>query len=223
MRTCLQGRYAAGLDVGCGTGHSTRALRAYCDRVTGIDPSEAMLSRAPVTAGIDYLPFDGRRFPFPAGSFDVITFAGSLFYAKSPQLLREVERVGRAGGVVVVYDYLTPSAELAERLLGIRAPATDVPAYDHTVTFDDLHPTVLRHRESQSGRMKVSMGPGELANLLLSERPLRDVLRSAYGAADLPSRVESALHAALPEGAQTVDAVFRVFTAVYFIGTRNKR
>ncbi|MBB4078421.1 SAM-dependent methyltransferase [Lewinella aquimaris] len=220
---CLEGRYASGLDIGCGTGHSTRALREYCDRVTGIDPSAAMLARVPTSEGIDYRLFDGRRLPFPAGSFDVLTFAGSLFYGKSQQLLEEVERVGRLGGAVVVYDFLTPSAELADRLLGVRVPATDSAGYDHTVTFDNLQPVVLRHRESRCDLITVSMKPGELAEMLLSERPLRTALRTAYGATDLPAQLESAIRNALPGAAKTVNAAFQVFTALYLIGAPYKR
>lgn len=42
----LQRRYQNGLDVGCGAGLSTRALRQVCDRVTGTDISEEMVRAA---------------------------------------------------------------------------------------------------------------------------------------------------------------------------------
>src|SRR4051794_15223142 len=42
----MEDKVTDALDVGCGAGASTAALAAYARAVTGVDPSEAMLSRA---------------------------------------------------------------------------------------------------------------------------------------------------------------------------------
>lgn len=51
--------FQTGLDVGCGTGHSTLALRRHCAHVIGLDPSQAMLDAAQAHAGITYRPATG--------------------------------------------------------------------------------------------------------------------------------------------------------------------
>ena len=97
--------FQKGLDIGCGTGRSTTALLPYCKKIVGIDPSKEMLSNATPHPSISYNCFDGANLPFRENQFDLITFAGSLFYAKSQRLLNEVIRVSKLGTRVLVYDF----------------------------------------------------------------------------------------------------------------------
>lgn len=70
-----------GLDVGCGTGYSAGALAKYCTHIYGIDPSQSMLEEARPHEKITYRQGRGQDLPLPDKSIDVVTFAGSLFYA----------------------------------------------------------------------------------------------------------------------------------------------
>jgi ubiquinone/menaquinone biosynthesis C-methylase UbiE len=88
------------LDVGCGNGfiahHLTGLLNA---NVTGIDVSET------TSAQIKYLMFDGLHFPLPANSFDALLLCYVLHHAASmDQLLAEIRRVLREGGLAIIYE-----------------------------------------------------------------------------------------------------------------------
>ena len=89
------------LDVGCGDGRLGKILQEQCPgvTVTGID----VLVR-PQTA-IPVQPFDGRKIPFEAGSFDVVLFVDVLHHTTDPMvLLSESVRVARRG--VLIKDHL---------------------------------------------------------------------------------------------------------------------
>ena len=77
-------KFERGLDVGCGTGQSAIALKHFCSEVMGIDPSEQMISKAIQTKGIQYKSYDLFDLTEDHSPFDIITFAGSLFYTKIP-------------------------------------------------------------------------------------------------------------------------------------------
>ena len=88
------------LDVGCGEGfvahHLTALLRT---NVIGIDLASS------ADAPIEYLSYDGKRFPVKDQSFDGVLLAYVLHHAQDAQLvLSEARRVLRTGGVVIVYE-----------------------------------------------------------------------------------------------------------------------
>ncbi|MGB3801911.1 MAG: class I SAM-dependent methyltransferase [Lewinella sp.] len=85
-------RFRRGLDVGCGTGHSARALREYCREVVGVDSSRTMLRRANPTPGITYLQCAPNQWPVSRSSMDLITLAGSLFYLEKEWVIKEINR-----------------------------------------------------------------------------------------------------------------------------------
>jgi SAM-dependent methyltransferase len=91
---------AALLDIGCGTGWFGHRLRQRGLRVTGVDPSGAMLARArsrlPVVRGI------ASRLPFADRSFDSAYMIAVLDFVPDPvAVLREARRVVR-GRVAVI-------------------------------------------------------------------------------------------------------------------------
>jgi ubiquinone/menaquinone biosynthesis C-methylase UbiE len=100
------------LDVACGSGSITRMMARIVGShlVTGVDASEDRLAYARLQAGYDRLDVDFKRgsaeeLPFPDGHFDY-THARFLFqYLEQPEkVLREMVRVTRPGGRVVVAD-----------------------------------------------------------------------------------------------------------------------
>jgi ubiquinone/menaquinone biosynthesis C-methylase UbiE len=88
------------LDVGCGNGFIAHHLSAMLGRSTiGIDLS----TRA--EAPIDYCYYDGLHFPAPNKSFDAVLLCYVLHHAQDVSMvLREVRRVLRDGGCVVIYE-----------------------------------------------------------------------------------------------------------------------
>jgi len=122
------------LDVACGTGVLARAAHARTGptgQVTGLDPSPGMLTVARELApAVEWRQGTAESLPFADRSFDrVVSQFGLMFFADRPQALREMLRVVRPGGrlVVAVWDALdnTPAyaAEVAlvDRMAGARA------------------------------------------------------------------------------------------------------
>ena len=102
----LAGRADQALDVGCGAGLSTAALAPLARRVTGLEPVPAMLAhRRTVAPHARFVIGQAERLPFAAGSFDLVTAAGSLNYADLPSALAEIARVLNRDGTFLLYDF----------------------------------------------------------------------------------------------------------------------
>lgn len=88
------------LDVGCGNGFIAHHLTALLGkRVVGLDVMKRTAAR------IDYLCYDGLRFPLPDDSFDAVLLCYVLHHAQDlGAVLMEVRRVLREGGLIVVYE-----------------------------------------------------------------------------------------------------------------------
>jgi len=94
------------LDIGCGSGVSTRALDGLARARVGLDPAEAMLRwAAKVAPFASFAAGTAEAIPLRDGSVDLITAAGSLNYAKLDLFFPEAARVLMARGVLVVYDF----------------------------------------------------------------------------------------------------------------------
>ena len=98
-------RGARVLDVGCGSGFIAHHLSALVGaRVVGLDV------RKTTDAPIEYLRYDGARFPAPDHSFDAVLLCYVLHHAQEQcDFLREVRRVLRGGGLAVVYEDIPAS------------------------------------------------------------------------------------------------------------------
>jgi SAM-dependent methyltransferase len=95
-----------GLDIGCGAGRSTRALDSVASRTVGLDPALAMLEhRRQVAPDSSFVAATAEALPFLAGTFDLVTAAGSLNYVDLERCLADVERVLAPRGVLVIYDF----------------------------------------------------------------------------------------------------------------------
>jgi SAM-dependent methyltransferase len=177
------------LDLACGTGVLAREV---CRRtgstgyVAGVDSSAAMLWVAREWAPtIDWREGAAEAIPFPDESFDaVVSQFGLMFFVDREQALREVVRVLKPGGrlVVAVWDALhnipayAAEVELLERLAG--APAADALRA----------PFVLGHR-------------GQLAEIFSRAGASSITVHTATGIAKFPSirvMVEADLRGWLP-------------------------
>lgn len=86
------------LEVGCGTGHFTRWLRAQGLAATGVDLSPAMLAQARTPGGLPLAQGEAIRLPFADGAFDLTALVTTLEFLDRPQaVLAEALRVSRHG------------------------------------------------------------------------------------------------------------------------------
>ena len=68
------------LDVGCGTGLSTIALREISRRVVGVDSSAEMIALAPRHAGIEFEIADAEHLSFEDHYFDLVTVSQAIHW-----------------------------------------------------------------------------------------------------------------------------------------------
>jgi malonyl-CoA O-methyltransferase len=92
------------LDLGCGTGHFTRALAGRYERGEGIamDIAEGMLRHAgPLGGAAHFVAGDAEALPLQDASVDLLFSSLALQWcADFPQVLSEARRVLRPGGVL---------------------------------------------------------------------------------------------------------------------------
>lgn len=89
------------LDVGCGSGSVTQELLDLGAAVVAVDVDPSMVRRSRRLAA-PVLVADGRRLPFPDGSFDVVVCNLTIMWCPDPgRLVSEMARVVRPGGVVL--------------------------------------------------------------------------------------------------------------------------
>ena len=107
------------LDVGCGTGISTRWLAGGGTEITGVDRDPGLLAAArEKLPTARFVESDARRLPFPDGSFDLVVAVTLLCFldmAGRTEVVEELVRVTRPGGRVVVGELARYSAWALER------------------------------------------------------------------------------------------------------------
>jgi demethylmenaquinone methyltransferase / 2-methoxy-6-polyprenyl-1,4-benzoquinol methylase len=105
------------LDVCCGTGDIALSLAQKGAEVVGLDFSERMLEiarRRQSEGGADFTRMqfvsgDAQSLPFPDGTFDIITIGYGLRNLTSWETgLREMQRVTRPGGRLVILEFGKP-------------------------------------------------------------------------------------------------------------------
>jgi demethylmenaquinone methyltransferase/2-methoxy-6-polyprenyl-1,4-benzoquinol methylase len=98
------------LDVATGTGDLAIELAARGGDVVGSDFSEGMLARARTKApGLTWEQADAMALPYDDDSFDAVTVGfGARNFGDLAQGLREMVRVVKPGGRVVILEITTP-------------------------------------------------------------------------------------------------------------------
>jgi SAM-dependent methyltransferase len=95
------------LDVGCGTGLLAQRLSQQGYEVVGLDLSYGMLLQG--SAALRYVQGDGAALPFGDGAFDGAVTVAALHHifepAKVASTIREMLRVTRSGGAVIIWDH----------------------------------------------------------------------------------------------------------------------
>ncbi|WP_149826706.1 class I SAM-dependent methyltransferase [Streptomyces tailanensis] len=124
------------LDVACGTGIVTRRYVAAREgmRVTGIDRTYAMASRAVPRLPGAVLLAEARQLPFPNGEFDAVTSVWLLHLLGGPEGVRtvvgECARVLRPGGVYVTTVDKAAAHNVGSDIDAVLAPRPRLPALD---------------------------------------------------------------------------------------------
>jgi len=111
------------LDLGCGTGISSRAFAARGLRVIGVDPNSSMLAEARARGGgPEYREGEAEGTGLPAGCADLVVAAQCFHWVDRDRSVAEIRRVLRPGGWAAVFWNLrregTPFNDAYEAVLG---------------------------------------------------------------------------------------------------------
>ncbi|MGS2647162.1 methyltransferase domain-containing protein [Streptosporangium sp. LJ11] len=115
------------LDVGCGTGYLTRILAPLvgpAGHVTGVDPSPPMIDHARRRApgNCSYVAGAGQALDLPDASFDVVVSSLAVHHmpaAERGAAVREMFRVLRPGGRLLIAEFRPPANHLLAHLVGM--------------------------------------------------------------------------------------------------------
>ncbi|MDX6544645.1 MAG: hypothetical protein QOG02_419 [Gaiellales bacterium] len=138
------------IDLGCGTGLSSRAWSERAVRVVGVEGNPSMVAQARAATAAPNVEFAGR-FAHDTGLApavaDIVTCAQSFHWMEPGPVLAEAARLLRPRGVFAAYDYdvvpvIEPEVEAAfrahvaarsaaRRRFGIEAGATTWPKSGH--------------------------------------------------------------------------------------------
>ena len=121
------------IDVGSGTGISTRALRAVFGpgpRVVGVEPGNDMRATAAAEdGGVEYVDARAEEIPFPDASAALVLTAQAVHWFDRPAFYAEAVRLLEPGGALAVLsndrDLRSAFTDEHERLLERRSPGYD--------------------------------------------------------------------------------------------------
>ena len=206
--------FSLGLDVGCGTGQSAIALTNFCNKVIGIEPSKDMLLKSIKHPKIAYRYYNKQSFDFLDDYFDLVTFAGSLYYAKSQTLLDEVVRVTKRASKIIIYDFELSVEGILEKLnwKGVRKAHSP---YNHQVNFDDLRAGNIEVEKKNNNHFSSEIAIANLSHLLLSSKDNYRLLLKNFGEENLYNKVSKELHSIFKSEKILVD------TSTYSVVYRN--
>lgn len=101
------------VDVGSGTGLSTRAWADRADEVVGVEPNEEMRAAAEMDTSfpnVRYVEGYSHATGLPDSCADLLTYSQALHWMDPRPTFAEAARILRAGGVFAAYDYELPPA-----------------------------------------------------------------------------------------------------------------
>ena len=181
------------VDLGCGTGLSTRFWSEHADEVIGVEPNDAMCAfaeRVTDAANVRYVGASAYDTGLAEGCADLVTASQSFHWMRPERVFPEIGRILRAGGVFCAYQYVglqTPLWEPEAQWLNVRTRRSAL--RDQLGLDADLQLwPVSTERLEASGIFKnvrevtfhgVESGDGErLLGLALSEGSLRTLLEA---------------------------------------------
>jgi hypothetical protein len=140
-----------------------------------------MLAEAQWHPKISYIHGSGESLAqLPVQTFDVVTFAGSLFYAKTDGLRKQLVRVCPPGAVILVYDFeVLLNAAVAELEVECPVIASD---YDHRANLSDW--AEFAAEKSGTERLRLEVDEEEMAHLLLADSNRYDAFVTRFSEGD---------------------------------------
>ena len=108
-----------GLDVGCGAGLSTKALKLICNKVTGTDISEEMVHICKTQYAAPEFTFytaKAEETEIPQSSYDIVTAAGVVDWVEKDRFLENMKCVMAEYAPLIIYDFW-----ISDKMVGNKA------------------------------------------------------------------------------------------------------
>jgi ubiquinone/menaquinone biosynthesis C-methylase UbiE len=127
------------LDIGCGNGALLNALSGRIKHGAGVDESEAILEKArkrnTSKTNLEFVQSSSPSLPFADEKFDVVISLMSFRYLDWDPLLKEVKRVTKPGGKLLVVDMVTDPVKREEYPQLIKDKLRTVSRQQRNATF----------------------------------------------------------------------------------------
>jgi SAM-dependent methyltransferase len=152
----LEGRDV--LEVGCGRGGGAAFLfeRHRPRSLVGLDLAASAIERAgreQGRAGLDFVQGDAEALPFADACFDVVLNVESAhWYPDVPRFLREVHRVLRPGGCLLLADFR--HTDLTDHDENDVMPTADMP---HFIAQLEASPLTMVEQEDITGNVRAAL------------------------------------------------------------------
>ncbi|XP_033748407.1 putative methyltransferase DDB_G0268948 [Pecten maximus] len=112
------------VDVGCGSGQGTFPLCDTFNHVVGVDISQSQIEQALRLQNLDN-KYDASRLSFRVGpaedlsfrednSVDLVSVAAAIHWLDTEKFYKEVDRILKPGGSLIVYTYVLPKPDKEE-------------------------------------------------------------------------------------------------------------
>jgi ubiquinone/menaquinone biosynthesis C-methylase UbiE len=172
------------LDVGCGTGQSTKALRSIADHVIGTEISAEMLLQATPALQLQYLATPAEQLPFRNSSVEIITVSLAFHWFKRSQFLAEASRLLVPAGWLILYNngFLGRMVEQSgfeawfrERYL-IRYPTP--PRHSQPLTEEEVEQYSLKLVEEEKFINEIDFSVEGLAHYLMTQSNITAVVEA---------------------------------------------
>jgi ubiquinone/menaquinone biosynthesis C-methylase UbiE len=194
------GRPRLVVDLGSGTGLSSRYWAARAEQVIGIDPTADMRreAEAQTAAGnVSYREGLSHQTGLPDGCADIVSCSQALHWMEPQATFQEAARILRAGGVFVAYDYdWPPTTSSWQADAAYAACFAQVEALEKDPRLQTQTPVKRWGKEQHLSRMRASgcfryakeivlhqeeQGNAErLVGLLLSQGSVMTLLKAGY-------------------------------------------
>lgn len=95
------------VDLGCGTGLSTRAWAGHANKVIGIEPNNDMRQQAIHATRSDHISYqagNSSNTGLPDSSVDIITCSQALHWMEPEPTFKEAQRILKTGGIFASID-----------------------------------------------------------------------------------------------------------------------